>query len=357
MPRPKSQPKPFWREFTKCWYVQIGKKQVRLDPDREEAYRRYHEIMARKPEEPLEEKPASGQLVIQVLDTFLDWVKANKAEKTYTWHKNHIQAFCDDIPRTLTIDQLKPFHLTRIMDAQTWAPSTKNGFGRSVQRAIRWANRQGIIDRNPIAFVEKPGCEAREVVVSPEEFEKLLASARDQAFRDVLITAWETGCRAQELTKVEARHVDLANNRWIFKIRESKGKKRVRTVYLTERAAEITRRLVKRYPTGRLFRNEDDEPWQKDTINQRFSRRKKLMGQKLCLTHLRHSFATRMLLAGIDALTVATWLGHSDTSMLSRVYGHLAQSPDYLHQRLRQASSGENPAVTVAEKVAVAGNR
>ncbi len=86
MPRPKSQPKPSWREFTKCWYVQIGKKQVRLDPDREEAYRRYHEIMARKSEEPLEEKPASGQLVIQVLDTSLDWVKANKAEKTYTRH-------------------------------------------------------------------------------------------------------------------------------------------------------------------------------------------------------------------------------------------------------------------------------
>ncbi len=72
------------------------------------------------------------------------------------------------------------------------------------------------------------------------------------------------------------------------------------------------------------------------------------MGGKICLTNLRHSFATRMLLAGVDALTVATWLGHSDTSMLSRVYGHLAQSPDYLHERLRQASSGESPTVTVA---------
>ncbi len=190
---PKSQPKPFWREFTKCWYVQIGKNQVRLATDREEAYRRYHEIMARKPEEALEAKPASSQSVIEVLDAFLDWVKVNKAEKTYLWHKGHLQTFCDGISKTLTIDQLKPFHLTRIMDAQTWAPSTKNGFGRSVQRAIRWAHRQGLIDRNPLAFVEKPGCEAREVVVSPEEYTKLLTSARDQAFHDLLVTAWETG--------------------------------------------------------------------------------------------------------------------------------------------------------------------
>jgi Rhodopirellula transposase DDE domain len=108
MPRPNSQPKPFWREFTKCWHVQIGKKQVRLDPDQEKAYQLYHEIMARKPEAALEAIPAAGQLVVQVLDAFLDWVKANKAEKTYTRHKNHIQAFCDGIPNTLTIDQLNP---------------------------------------------------------------------------------------------------------------------------------------------------------------------------------------------------------------------------------------------------------
>jgi site-specific recombinase XerD len=112
--------------------------------------------------------------------------------------------------------------------------------------------------------------------------------------------------------------------------------------------------LAAKYPAGKLFRNEDGEPWQKDTINQRFSRRKNLMGQKLCLTHIRHSFATRMLLAGVDALTVATWLGHADTSMLSRVYGHLTQNPDYLHERLRQASSGENPVAAIAEKVKVA---
>jgi hypothetical protein len=97
-------------------------------------------------------------------------VKANKAQKTYIWHLGHIQRFCDGIPKSLTINELKPFRITRIMDAQAWAPSTKNGLGRSVQRAMRWANRQGLIERNPIAFVEKPGGEAREVVVTPEDF-------------------------------------------------------------------------------------------------------------------------------------------------------------------------------------------
>jgi integrase len=235
-----------------------------------------------------------------------------------------------------------------------WSPSTKNGFGRSVQRAIRWANRQGLIDRNPIDFVEKPGGEAREVVVSPEEYAKLLELAGDQEFRDLLVTAWETGCRAQEIIKVEARHVDLANNRWIFKIKESKGKKRVRTVYLTDKAAEITRRLALKFPTGRLFRNEDGTAWHKDTINSRFTRRKEMMGQKICLTHIRHTFATRMLLAGIDSQTVAQWMGHADTLMISRVYGHLNQSPDHLHDKLRQANANPDPTAAIAEKVKAA---
>jgi hypothetical protein len=143
MGRPKKQsPEPFWRDARKCWYVQIGKKQVKLHPDRDEAYRLYHELMARKPEEPLEAKPASGQLVMQVLDAFLDWVKANKAEKTYTWHKMHIQAFCDGIPRTLTIDQLKPVHLTRVMDAHTDVRAYAPDFpGFSVLFDPEWGRR------------------------------------------------------------------------------------------------------------------------------------------------------------------------------------------------------------------------
>ena len=49
MPR-EQHPEPFWRKQTKCYYVQIGKKQHRLSKDRDEAYRLYHELMAKPPE-------------------------------------------------------------------------------------------------------------------------------------------------------------------------------------------------------------------------------------------------------------------------------------------------------------------
>ena len=34
----------------------------------------------------------------------------------YTWHKNYIQAFCDSIPAMLTLDQLKPKMIQRLVE-------------------------------------------------------------------------------------------------------------------------------------------------------------------------------------------------------------------------------------------------
>ena len=37
--------KPFFRASKQAWYVQIGKRQISLGKDREEAFRRYREIL------------------------------------------------------------------------------------------------------------------------------------------------------------------------------------------------------------------------------------------------------------------------------------------------------------------------
>jgi hypothetical protein len=55
--------------------------------------------------------------VAVILDSFLDWVKANKAAKTYSWNLYHIQSFLDAIPPALSISNLKPHHVIRVMDA------------------------------------------------------------------------------------------------------------------------------------------------------------------------------------------------------------------------------------------------
>jgi len=382
-------PKPFFRPSRQVWYVQINGKQHNLGPDRDEAFRRYHELMRSPPEKRVVRSSGSA---LTILDAFLDWVQKNKSARTFEWYQRHAQIFASSIPASLSVPQLKPFHLTQVLSAHAdWSPATKNGLCRAVQRAFRWAEKQGLIDRSPFAHFEKPRSCTREVNIPPDEFDALLSLTPGEHFRDLLVIAWETGARPQEITAVETRHVDLERGRWVFPAEESKGKRHPRIVYLNDRALAITRRLMAKHPTGPLFRNAEGKPWNRFALACAFGRLQVIQGEarmkelgvtvpplkrfkkaafkgktelararaehqaklrerrkqieKLARKHakkhslydLRHSWATRALKRGLDALTVAILMGHSDPSTLAKVYQHLAHDPDFLRNAAKKA--------------------
>jgi len=328
-------PKPFFRKDRQLWYVQIDGKQHKLGPDRDEAFRRYHELMGQPPEQRF-----TSDTVAAIVDAYLDWCQKHRSPATYKWYLDRAQAFVDFIPGGLTVNQLKPYHLQRWIDSKdTWADGNKRNACRAIQRAMRWAEQQGYIDRSPIAHFEKPPAGKREKVVSQEEFDSILFHCRDREFRELLIVTWQTGARPQEVRRVEARHVDLQNARWVFPPNESKMGRHPRIVYLTETALLITRRLVLKYPNGPLFRNTSGRPWTTDAVNCRFTTLTKKLGERYCLYVLRHSWATRALQNGVDPLTVSVLMGHADTSTLARTYAHLTQDPTYLQAAAKRATA------------------
>jgi integrase len=380
-------PKPWFRPNRGVWYATIGNKQHNLGADKEEAFRRYHELMGRKPQ-----KPQSPDSVIGLLDRFLAWCKEHRKPETYEWYLWRLQKFTDHLKRagltTLSVSALKPFHLDEWLQPMTsWSSGTKHGMARAVQRVFMWAEKKGYLDRSPIAHYEKSRPGKRNTVIPLERFQQILEHVKSEEFRDLLQITWETGARPQETLVVEARHVDLAHARWVFPVDEAKGELWPRIVYLNETALAITQRLMEIYPTGPLFRNRDAKPWTTDAVNCGFirlqialgrakikdlgvnipklprlrggsrkdvivkthhatqvsSRRKTLQklalqnGPKYCLYTLRHSWADKALKSGLDALTVAILMGHRDPSTLSRVYQHLSQSPDYLQAAAQRA--------------------
>src|SRR5688572_3556590 len=107
----KKKPEPFFRNDRRLWYVQIGKRQYNLGPDESEAWRRYHEFMARPPE-------VAADLVVGVIEGFLEWCqrrvdRRERAPRTYAWYRQHLQSFVDWLPapKTLAVGRLKPFHV------------------------------------------------------------------------------------------------------------------------------------------------------------------------------------------------------------------------------------------------------
>jgi len=324
-------PKPWWWKPRRAWFVQIDGRRHNLGPDRALAMQRYHELMAQP-----KQAAVKSDSALAVIDAFLEWTSKHRAAETYEWYRKRLQQFAESIPN-LTVNQLKPYHVQQWIDKhERWSAGHRRGCIIAVQRAFRWAEKLGYIDRNPIRYIEKPPAGKREQVVTDDQYGQILESAKDDAFRDLVTLAWETGARPQELIRVEACHVDLPNARWVFTPQESKVKKWPRIVYLTETALAITQRLMLKHPDGPILRNSRGGRWKPFAVNCRFNRLREKLGGKFCLYNFRHTFATRLLKAGVDALTVAILLGHADVSMLGKVYQHLSHSPEHLLQQVRR---------------------
>ena len=336
MPRPN---KPWYRKDRKRWYVTINGVWHNLGPTKKEAMKKFHQLMA----EPYA-KPTSPDAALTIIDKFLDWTQRNKSEETYKWYKKHCQSFAKYLAekqlREIPADSLKTHHVQDWIDShEKWSDGTKHGAWRAINRTFNWAVKQEYTEKNPATNVERPTPPTRERIITPDQFKTIIENVLDDDFKDLLNVSWDTGCRPQESLRVTKANVHAQC--WIFKPDEGKkhrGRKKIRFVYLTDRAWEITQRRALKFPEGPIFRNTEGNPWTPFSVDCRFKRLKKHVGEKFCLYDFRHSLDARMREAGVDSFDIAALLGHSDLSMLGRVYSHPHTNPKRLLKILRSAS-------------------
>jgi len=93
----KREPQPFFREFNQTWYLQLGKRQIKLGKDKDAAWEEYHRLMEKRKKV---EKTAN-MTVCAVLDLFLDWVKDWRSDGTYRWYTEHLNNFARHIGEQL----------------------------------------------------------------------------------------------------------------------------------------------------------------------------------------------------------------------------------------------------------------
>ncbi|TWU64513.1 Tyrosine recombinase XerD [Crateriforma conspicua] len=393
-------PKPFFRKSRKRWYVQIGGKQINLGPDKEEAFRRYYQLMADAASGiPAVPKTDDNHLVASLCEYFLEWVQRNRSPDTYEWYRYRLQRFVDHHP-DLTAAKLRPFHVERWVDSYELSTTSRRNYYRSIKRCLKWAVRQGYIEKNPLELLEVPSGESREIYVPPDEFKRMLEFVTNDDFRDLLVATYTTGCRPQESLRVQTRHVQLEHRRWVFPTSESKGKREPRIVYMSDESqAIVERRIRNAAPNAHIFCNAKGKPWTTEAVNCAFDRLQERMGRavlkelnldvsdeevrafipklsptkrekgklrekrpaelryeavkklrgRLRRTHatryslyaFRHSWATNSLKRGLDALTVAVLMGHRDPSQLARTYQHLGQNPEHMQEQARKAANNK----------------
>jgi integrase/recombinase XerC len=276
--------------------------------------------------------------VSAIFSKYLDWCQKHRSARTHQWYAGHIRGFLAHLGESADIPacELKPYHVVEWVDEQAkWGDTYKRGAISAVQRVFNWAEELGYIEASTIKRIRKPSAGRRDNPLPLADYERMLAllPPRDP-FRDVLVFAWNTGCRPQELRHIEPRHVDLAERCIVIPKEEAKGKRRARVILLHGPALEVVIRLMAKRCDGKLFRNTRGSAWNRHSLCNRMERLSKQIGKRYALYDLRHSFCQRLLEAGVGHIALAEIMGHVNAQMVSAVYSHMNRATSHLREAL-----------------------
>ncbi len=173
--------------------------------------------------------------------------------------------------------------------------------------------------------------------LSKEECRQLL-NACPPDFRRLVHGALLTGARYAELCRAPVRAFDAENA--TLHVRESKSG-RPRHIPLDGEALAFLRAITAgRAPDEAIFPREDGGTWGKSHQVRPIAAASAAarLDPPANFHCLRHTWASHRVMAGAPLIVVAQVLGHADTRMVEKHYGHLA--PSYVRDVIRATAPG-----------------
>lgn len=260
------------------------------------------------------------------------------AEKYQTWIKgrqNSAKTKGYIIGQLLSVfgdTQLKRFNTAMVDQLQTdlikkeYRPSSNNKvlniLKHMFKKAVEWEMvDEGVLKRiRKVKLLRDDGKRLR--YLSKEECQTL-TNVCDSHLKPIVITALNTGMRRGEILGLKwDEHVDLRHG-FILLNKTKNGERREIPINDTLRFTlqAITRRLDIPYV---FYDSVTGKPYQ--DVKRSFKTALKKSGIKDFHFHdLRHTFASHLVMAGVDITTVSRLLGHKSLTMTLR-YSHLAPS-------------------------------
>ena len=208
-------------------------------------------------------------------------------------------------------------------DEREWSPATRNRYQAAFSLVFSVAIDNGKMESNPAAKIKrKAENNGRIRFLSPEE-ETLLTgiiAERYPHYMPAFIISLHTGMRAGEQFNLDWRDVSLTQKR--ITLVKTKGKK-IRHIALNAVALAAFQELADRNgKVGYVFLNTDGNRLQ--NARDWFEPVLEISKLKDYTWHCnRHTFASRLVMAGVDIRTVADLMGHATIQMTMR-YAHLA---------------------------------
>ena len=166
-------------------------------------------------------------------------------------------------------------------------------------------------------FKESPG---RLRYLNEKEIAKLLDSCADH-LRPIVIMALNTGMRKCEILNLSWADVDMEKG--VLTIRKTKNNE-IRMIPINESLHRTLESLKKETTRQPVLASKDGKPFV--DLKRSFATAVKKAGITDFRFHdLRHTFASRLVMVGVDIRTVQELMGHKDIRMTMR-YSHLSDA-------------------------------
>lgn len=210
------------------------------------------------------------------------------------------------------------------------------GCGEFVPMLVHTRGRRDEAVVSPLRITDCSGPAPQDL--TPEAFERLLAACDRRRDRFLLVLLEQTGLRLGEALGL--RHSDLrlrAGEVRVVPRRDNANGARVkglrpRTVPVDDRVLDAYADYMEAeygaldcdYVFVNLFRAPRGAPMTATNVHKLAGRLRRRSGVAEFTPHtLRHTMATRLLRAGVDAAVVAELLGHASSQTTTSTYGHL----------------------------------
>jgi len=311
------------------WYVEFrrGVKKSLRTRNKAEAIRLFNK---------LKREYLAGKLIIlkegrkvllsEFIPEYLDWARENLAPATYRKRFYVLNNF-KEIVGDIYLKSLSRKHLDEYIShllATGVTRSTVNTHIRHLKASLTKAVEWEFVKEHPfrgyklLKVQQKPP-----VFLLPEQISKVLEVIDNDYWAFVFKLFIYTGMRLSEVVNLRWSDVDL--NRGVIVVRKAKNYQS-RVIPIHPRLRE---EIEKRLPAvGKLV------PYHKDYVYHKLKGYLREAGFPNVRVHdLRHTFASLMVMSGVDLKTVQELLGHQDYRT-TEIYAHLA--PAHLQDAIRK---------------------
>jgi integrase len=306
--------------------------------------------------------PREGMTLHRAIERFIKG-RSDRRTRTLRNDRSTLELLAGELPPDVLVKQITPKSIKRFLERGELTTSTRTTYYARLKRFFRWAIDNGAIKADPMSKIKRP--KQKKTVaefLTRDQYEAVVRCIEADAtmkastlkpgeviwLADVVRFAVGTGLRLGELCNLRWSAVNLKTG--FITVRASEGfdtkSGHERSVYVTGEARDVLARLYAERTDesgGYVFTGVGGDKLNDEYVSKRFLRYARLakLPKRVSFHTLRHTYASWLVMAGVDLFRVKELLGHASIETTMR-YAHL-QPKSFKSEIERVFGDGSEP--------------